>query len=1133
MATGGYPSTSQAEQTQQQVSGVVVDAAGQAIPGVSVMEKGTGNGVMTDLDGKFTIKVAKGATLEVSCVGYKNKDVIASDNLTVVLEEDAELLEGTVVTALGIKRERKSLGYAVEDIGSTELMRNKTANAINSLSGKIAGVNVTQSSGAAGSGAAIILRGGTSGSETRDNQPLFVVDGVIYDNSSQVVGNTAFDGSGSAYTTSSNRVMDINPEDIENMSILKGPAAAALYGSKAANGVVLITTKRGKDGVVEVNLNTKYITSWAKTLPAVQNQYKRGYIETVNDAAGNLISATQNDKSYNSWGEQYNGPWYDNVGNFFKTAGTWDTNLSVSGGTKNGNFFLSASHYNQDGIVPQTGYDKSTFRFNGEQKFLDIFTVSVNTAYSKANTDRTLTSGGLYGSSGTGALAAVYMWAPSDDMTHYLNEDGSRYKLAGVADNLDPWDERNNPYWIINKDSYTDHTERFTGSINLRADITPWWFINYRAGIDTYNQSNDTRVAANGVVKQVWQKGMLSNNQLKYTYMSHNLMSNFTGKIGDFNGNLMVGMQTDDTKTDRNYKMAWNFEVPNFFSYSNSASTNRNFSHSGSKKRLVGVFGEVRVDWKNTLFLSATGRNDWTSTLPIENRSYFYPSVSGAVVFTQFLQDAGIIGKDILTFGKLRASWAKVGKDTGAYETNTALWPVGQYLLGKTGIGATWERGNPYLKPEMSKSSEIGLELHFFQSRLNLDIAYYTNDSYNQILSPRGPQSTGYIFCSINAGNVYNKGIELSLSGTPIETKDLTWETGINIAGNRGTMTGLPEGMEIMYVTDVQYGGARAATVSGGKFMAITGTKWTRFQAKDAEGKEIADERNGKLVLDANGFPQTDNVYSYEIGNREAKFNGGWNNTVTYKNFTFNMLWEFRVGGDVFNGTKYAMTSAGTSQFSADVRNRALTIEGVDANGNAVSNTWEPNQNYLFAGKWTPGSQIIQNYYTGAYAAYKGGIKASIELMNEKLKVWVSEDKNLEECPSFTPMAQADIDNFLANGIGTQAELTLGRILTQKRIALQFSIEQWNDMRRYDYNKNYFLGWGIAAYHYVSAAAMKSIPEGKFYRRWRQCSHEYNYNSKNLIAIGLEVPGADNSLKNWNRADDAWTIPVWWDSDQQ
>ena len=973
--------TEAAMQQQQSISGVVVDAQGQPIPGASVIEKGTRNGTMTDANGRFTISVRQGAALEFSCIGYATLDAAASNGMSITLQEDNEFIEESVVTALGIKRERKSIGYAIEDIGAEELMRNKSANAINSLSGKIAGVNVTQTSGAAGSGASIILRGGTSGSENRDNQPLFVVDGVIYDNSTQVVGNTAFDGSGSAYTTSSNRVMDINPEDIESMSILKGPAASALYGSRAANGVILITTKKGKDGVVEVNLNSKYITSWAKTLPAVQNQFKRGFMEDTNDASGLLISSLQNDKSYNSWGEKYNGPWYDNVGSFFQPAGTWDNNISVSGGTKNSNFFLSASNFNQKGIVPGTGYDKSTFRFNGEQKFLNIFTLSVNTAYSLANTDRTLTSGGLYGSSGSGALAAVYMWSPSDDMTHYLNEDGTRYKLKGVADDLDPWDERNNPYWIINKDSYTDKTERFTAGLNLRADITKWWFVNYRVGVDTYNQTNSTRVASNGVVKQVWQRGMLSDNQLKYTYLSHNVMSNMTGKFGDFTGNLMVGMQTDNTSTDRNYKMAWNFEVPDFFSYSNATSNNRNFAHSSTLKRLVGVFGEIRVDWKNTIFLSATGRNDWTSTLPKENRSYFYPSVSGAIVFTQFLQDQGWMNDDILTFGKLRASWAKVGKDTGAYETNTQLWPVGTYLLGKTGVGATWTRGNPGLLPEMSKSSEVGLELHFFKHRLNLDVAYYTNDSFNQILSPRGPQSTGYIFCSINAGNVYNRGLEVSLSATPVETKDFVWETSINAAGNRGTMTGLPEGMEIMYVTDVQYGGARAATVSGGHFMAITGTRWTRVQnIYDKDGKLVKDygDLQGKLVIDKNGFPTTDNVYSYEIGNREALFTGGWNNTLRWKDLTFNMLWEFRVGGDVYNGTKYAMTNAGTSQFSADVRNQTLTISGVqeigkdnDNNpiyGEVTTNSWDPDKVYPFGGKEVSGYNINKNYYTGAYS---------------------------------------------------------------------------------------------------------------------------------------------------------------------
>lgn len=959
------------EMQQRTARGFIRDASGLGVIGAGVVVQGTDNGTVTGADGSFSLSgVERGATLTVSCIGYATATFVWDGQpIDLVLDEDTEQLSESVVTALGIKRERKSLGYAVEDISSSELMRNKSANAINSLSGKIAGVNITQSSGAAGAGSQIILRGGTSGSESRDNQPLFVVDGLIYDNSSTVVGNSAFDGSGAAYTTTSNRVMDINPEDIENMSILKGPAASALYGSRAANGVVLITTKKGKDGTVEVNLNSKYTTSWASSLPETQTQYRRGYIEDLYDSNGNYTGSAYNDFSYNSWGDENTGTVYDNIGNFFKNAGTWDTNLSVSGGTKNGNFFLSASRYDQDGIVPETGYDKTTLRFNGEQKF-KIFTISVNTAYSQANTDRTLTSGGLYGSSGTGTLAAVYMWSPSDDMTLWKNEDGSRYRMFG--DRLDPWDERDNPYWILNMNSYTDKTERFTGSINLRADITKWWFINYRVGIDTYTTLNSMRIAPNGAIKQVWQNGEMSDNDLKYSYMSHNVMSNFSGKVGDFNGNLMVGMATDDTDTDSNYKMAWNFEIPDFYSYANATTDNKSFEHAASTKRLVGVFGEARIDWRNTIFLSATGRNDWTSTLPVDNRSYFYPSVSGSVVFTQFLQDAGIMSDDVLTFGKLRASWAKVGKDTGAYETNTTLWPVGTYLGGKVGTGAYWNRGNPYLKPEMSKSTEIGLELHFFQHRLNFDVAYYTNDSYNQILSPRGPQSTGYIFCSINAGNVYNKGLELSISGTPIEKRDFVWESSINMAGNRGTMDGLPDGMDVMYVTDVQYGGAKAASFSGGDFMAICGTTWAR-------------NTDGGLLLDTNGFPIQSSAASVQVGNRESKLTGGFNNTVTWKNWTFNMLWEFRIGGDVFNGTKYIMTYAGTSKFSGDVRNEPLTITGYmpqlddagdvmkDDDSNIIyestptTHTWKADQVYEYNGQQTLGYNIIKAYYQGAY----------------------------------------------------------------------------------------------------------------------------------------------------------------------
>jgi len=752
-------------------------------------------------------------------------------------------------------------------------------------------------------------------------------------------------------TTSSNRLMDLNPEDIENMSVLKGPAAAALYGSRAANGVIVVTTKSGKAGSVEVNVNSRFTTSWVTTLPEVQNQYKRGYMEEQYDANGNYVNTVFNDFAYTSWGEKNTGKVYDNIGDFFQGGYVFDESVSVAGGTENSKYYLSGSYYDQAGVVPQTGYTKYTVRFNGEQK-VGIFTFSANVSYSEAHTDRTLTAAGLYGSSGTGALNAVYTWSPSDDMTHYMNEDGTRYQMFGTR--LDPWDEKDNPYWIINKNKMFDDTQRWTGSVKVRADVTKWWFLSYNLGLDTYTQTNSNRIAPGGAIKQVWQNGMMSDNTLRFRYISHNFMSNMNKQFGKFDVNLMLGASIEDTSTDRQSMMAYNFSVPNFFSYANATDNNKDFAHSASQKRLAGVFGEIRGSWNNTVFLTVTGRNDWTSTLPKENRSYFYPSVSGSVVFTEPLVKAGILDNDsALTFGKIRASWAEVGKDTGAYETNTALWPVGTYLGGAIGVGNNWERGNPYLKPEKTRSTELGIELAFFNSRLRFDYAYYTNNSFNQILSPRGPQSTGYIFCSINAGNVYNKGMELQISGTPIENKDFVWDMSLNMAGNRGTLDGLPEGLDVMYLTDVQYAGAQAASFNGGKFMAIAGTRWNR-------------DDSGRVILDGNGMP-TYTTALEEIGNRESTFTGGFNNTLSWKGFSFNMLWEFRVGGDVINGTQYAMDVAGTSKFSQDVRNQTLTVSGVDANGNAVSNSWNANDTYMFSGKVTSGYNIIKEYYTSYY----------------------------------------------------------------------------------------------------------------------------------------------------------------------
>jgi len=934
----------------QTANGVVVDAQGQPVPGASVIVKGTATGTMTDINGQFSISVRSGAILEVSCIGYATQEVNAGTGLSIVLKEDNEFLEESVVTALGIKRERKSLGYAVEDINAEELMRNKNTNAINSLAGKIAGVNVTQSSGAAGSGAQIILRGGTSSDESRDNQPLFVVDGIIYDNSSQVIGNSAFDGTMKSATTAANRVMDINPEDIESMSVLKGPAASALYGSRAANGVVLITTKKGKEGTVEVNVSAKYINNWVEkaALPTVQHQYRRGFMEDQYNADKEYTGTTFNDFSYNSWGEEYAGPWYDNMGNFFKNSSTFDGTVSVAGGTKNSNFYLSGSYYDQAGIVPETGYQKYSFRFNGEQKY-HMFTFGASAAYSQAHTDRTLTGAALYGSSGTGALYAVYNWAPSDDMRDYLNEDGTRRSMFPTK--LDPEDERDNPYWIVNNNKMYDNTSRFTGNFTVKADITPWWWVQARIGIDKYTTVNTNRFNPGGVMKKVWQKGMISDNTLDFTYLSTNFISNMNKQFGDFNLNLLLGMSTDDTMTNTDYKMAYMFATP-FMSYANTINANKQFSHAATQKRLVGVFGEFRADWKNTVFLTVTGRNDWTSTLPRPNRSYFYPSVSGSVVFTQPLIDAGIIDDNVLSFGKLRVSWAEVGKDTNPYVTSTQLWPAGDYF-GIYSAGNYWSKGNPILRPERTRSTEVGLELSFFKNRLHVDYAYYTNDSYDQILSPRTSQATGYIFCAINAGDVLNKGMELTISGTPVQTKEFAWNSSMNIAGNRGKMTNFPAGLTAMYVTDVQYGTAKAGTIKDGCFMGIAGYKYVRNE-------------EGEIILDDNGFPTHTGDY-VEVGNREALFTGGFNNTFSWKGFTLNMLWEFRVGGDVYNGTKYAMTQSGVSQLSADIRTQSLTVSGVDKNGNAVTHTWEPDKVYTFNGVKKLGVNIIEDYYTNYY----------------------------------------------------------------------------------------------------------------------------------------------------------------------
>ena len=951
------------------VTGIVKDANGEPLIGATVKVKGTNRGTATDTDGRYSIAANPGSTLVISYIGTDPMEVqVTGANQDITLQQANALLDEVVVTALGIKKERKALGYNVTDLKSEELMKNKNTNVINSLAGKVPGVNVTQTSGAAGAGATIIIRGANSTSEGRANTPLFVVDGVIYDNSTTVLGNSGQDGITRNATTFSNRVMDINPEDIESLSVLKGAAAAALYGSRAADGAIVITTKKGAEGTVRVDYNGRVSTSWANKLPEVQKTWGRGSYST---------NGVYTDQTYASWGKaiEPNETLYDNIGNFFQNGVIFDNNVSVSGGSKNSTFFLSLSNYNQTGIVPKTGYNKTTVRFNGEQKY-NRLTIGANATYSIAKTDKTLTSGGLWEGSqspvGTGAMNALYSWPIQEDVSHYLNEDGSKYRLfEGV------WDlasDRENPYWIINKNNMYDKVHRFTGSLSATFDIFDWWNVVGRLGYDNYTTDAYSYIAPGSVAREMYQNGRLSKADYRYEYISTNIMTNFNKTFGDWDLGLMLGTSTDNTKNNNQNHWGWDFITAGTVSFSNISAENQKFIDSNSRKRMVSAFGEARVAWRNTVFMTVTGRNDWSSTLPIDERSYFYPSVSGSFVFTELMPK-----NDILTFGKIRGSWARVGKDANVFATLTYLENPAIYGNFQA-VGNQYYQGNMFLKPEIQNSWEIGTELRFFNNRLGLDWTFYKTKTKNQIASPRLSNANGYIFASINSGSVHNKGMEISITGRPVQSQDFDWDVTLNLSYNRGTLGTFLDGVGMFYPTDAQFGTVKSAAVpNGGNFMALVGTRYEyedmsvpdldangqpQYNADGTEKMKIVENENGLYKIDpTTGLYKIHNSSNDVVGNREPKLIGGLANTLRWKDLTLSFLLDFRFGGAVYNGTEYTMVDNGLSKLT--LNRQSVSVHGINSQTGAEETwTYEAGKEYDINGVTYSGINMIQRYYS-------------------------------------------------------------------------------------------------------------------------------------------------------------------------
>ncbi|SHL62648.1 TonB-linked outer membrane protein, SusC/RagA family [Chitinophaga jiangningensis] len=910
---------------QKIISGTVISDEKVQLPGVTVRIRENNVNTVTDASGKYTIKANPGQTLEFTYIGYLAQTVTVGDAATinVTLMPTRTGLNEVIVTAMGIKKERKALGYAVQDIKADELMKNKDPNLINSMNGKIAGLNITNSGGAPGSSASIIIRGGTS--LERNNQPLFIIDGVPMNNSTGQGDNSAFDGSVNMSTTNSNRAMDINPEDVESITVLKGPAAAALYGLQAAAGAIVITTKKGSEGNTIVSVTPRYTTNWVNKLPKVQDRYKRG----------TSYSGTFTDQTYFSWGPEFGAgeSAYDNLGDFFQTAHAYDNSFNISGGTKLSKFFLSGSNIMQTGIVPTTDYNRTSVRFNGEQQ-VGRFTFGVNATYAVSNTQKTLTGSGLYGGSGSGYLQSIMSWPTDDDMSVWLNPDGSKRRLLP---NVALEDDIDNANWTINRSPQSDKTTRMLGNIYASVKITNWLDATYRLGIDNFVTQFTSLTSPGSAVKIAWQNGMLSETTRRYNFTSGNLMLNAHKQFKDFDFNLLLGHNTEDYYTKTGSVRAENFSIPGLISLNNADNKNRYAQDNVSQKRLVGVYGEFRASYKNFAYLGITGRNDWSSTLPVVYRSFFYPSVSGSFVFSELLPK-----NSVLSFGKVRASWARVGKDTDPYVTSTGLF--GPELTVGGGYRNYWQQGNPELKPENTDSYEFGTELRFLGGRLGLDFTVYNNKSVNQILSPRVSNATGYILKSVNAGVIENKGIELTINANPVRNKNFNWDVTLNISKNKGRVKELPGAINILYVTDVQEGPGKAASFNKGVFMGLSGSKW-------------ATDSSGNVILDYNtGYPTISSLTTLPVGNREPDMIGGLNNSFSYKSFNFSMLWDFRLGGDVYNATEWLMTVNGLSETTLG-RGSDLTFTGVSLNPST--------------GKYEPVTRTVkatEKYYRDVYA---------------------------------------------------------------------------------------------------------------------------------------------------------------------
>ena len=881
-------------QEKIQVTGTVKDADGAPVVAATIKEKGTTNQVSSDLKGAFRISIQPGATLIISSVGFETREIVPDNNgvADVQLAVSTTELSTVVVTALGIKREKKSLGYAVQEVKGETLVASKEPNLANALSGKVAGLQVIRSSDGPAGSSKIILRG--SNSLTGSNQPLIVVDGIPVDNFTGAPDNGYWNRS----LDMGNGIADINPEDIETLSVLKGPSAAALYGSRAGNGVILITTKSGKrQNGLGITVSSSIGIENIFTNPEMQNSFGQGMDGVA------VPDATT------SWGTK--ATTFDNVDNYMQQGFTQNYSLSFQQQYKQASVYTSFTRLQDEGLVPGIKLTRTNLTARAITKFGndDRWTTDTKIQYSNA-----IGNNRPIGGRDNSSAYVLYMLPRSIDIRTYsnpVNADGKMVWYPGAGNQV-------NPYWMSEYNLNEDSRDRVIMNGSVKYNFTSWLNAEIKGGADLYTTNTESKVYGGSPLTPTGRYG-LGKQTFSETNFSTLISARKDNVFGNFGGAVTLGGNLMSQKFSALNSNSGVLVVPDLFSLNNGVSS-PTVGEGFSERKINSLYGSVQLSYAGYLFIDATFRNDWSSTLSKTNRSFFYPSLSLSYVYTDMFQDL----PTWLSYGKLRVSYAEVGNDLPPYQLYNT------YGIGKDPNGNTVASRNPVLldpnvQSELIKSFEVGTELRVLKNRVGIDFSWYKSNATHQLIDlPMDPQS-GYSAKKINAGDIQNKGIEIILDGRILnKPNSLNWNIAVNYSVNDNTIEELAEG-----VTKYALGGfddVAVLAVVGEKYGEIYGTKFSRV-------KDPSSPNFGQILLNAQGLPTRDPEI-VRLGNQQATSLLGVTNSFEYKGIGFSFQIDARFGGEIFSATQVAMQAAGTAAVTAPGGNRDnLIADGVVSNG--------------------------------------------------------------------------------------------------------------------------------------------------------------------------------------------------------